>query len=235
MTRAVTALPPATVHVWQATLEIDPASVAHALPLLSQEERHRAGAYRSITAAERFVVGRSWLRNLLSTYTGVPPADLSIRAPRHEKPVLLDPPHDVRFNLTHAGDQIACAVAAGFEVGIDIEAPRPGAVDALAATILSASEEAQLAGLPGALRNDAVMRQWTRKEAVLKGLGTGLRLPPAHLELGLDPSTPLAGAVTAAAGTPWSLWDLYSTGSAFGAVAAAATHVVLETSVAQMA
>ena len=78
------------------------------------------------------------------------------------------------------------AVAAGVEVGVDIEAVRadlPGAD--LAAAVLTESEKAELEASPSADHAAAFVDCWARKEACLKALGVGLGLEPRKLYAGV--------------------------------------------------
>jgi 4'-phosphopantetheinyl transferase len=47
--------------------------------------------------------------------------------------------------------------------------------------MLSAAEQPAVAALPAAARGGAVLRYWTRKEALLKATGVGLAVAPAAL------------------------------------------------------
>jgi len=86
------------------------------------------------------------------------------------KPFLASHPR-CHFNLSHSGGLI-CLVIDDEEVGIDIEACRPRNYDALARRFFHPEERAWVDG--DIWRFYEV---WTAKEAYLKALGIGLRLP----------------------------------------------------------
>jgi 4'-phosphopantetheinyl transferase len=90
------------------------------------------------------------------------------------KPFLLDDPK-LRFNLSHSEDMAVFAVTRAGEVGIDIERRRPMAdMDAIARVAFSDAERNALMGCPTDGRETMFYRIWTRKEAHLKAIGTGL-------------------------------------------------------------
>jgi 4'-phosphopantetheinyl transferase len=104
------------------------------------------------------------------------------------KPSLEPNPRDVRFNASNAGGLAVVAVAAGLEVGIDIEPlrPLPDALD-LARRFFSPAEIEALTTTPVRERDAAFLAAWTRKEAYIKALGGGLGV-------GLDSFTVSIGA-----------------------------------------
>ncbi|MCP9758971.1 4-phosphopantetheinyl transferase family protein [Aquitalea sp. S1-19] len=66
-------------------------------------------------------------------------------------------------------------------VGIDVEQPQPGLIDAGMLELILHPDER-----PGLARADqrACVALWTRKEACLKLMGTGLEIPPSTLWVG---------------------------------------------------
>ncbi|MFC1414052.1 4'-phosphopantetheinyl transferase superfamily protein [Streptacidiphilus sp. N1-12] len=163
--------------------------------LLDPAERDRAARTRPGPARTAYAAAHTALRRLLGAYTGTPPA--SVRLTRddcplcgspHGRPRLADRngPH---FSLSHAPGLTLLAFAAT-PVGVDVEAvPGPATVAAIARG-LHPIERRELAALPVADRPAAFARAWARKEAYLKGLGTGLARP-LHLDyVGTGPVAP---------------------------------------------
>ena len=87
--------------------------------------------------------------------------------------------------------------------------------------------------MPASGRNEAMLRAWTRKEAVLKALGTGLSGDPRSISTRLSPAPPAhcgTAPVTAAvpvavrvlpeAAGPPGHWSVHDLTAVFGAVAA---------------
>jgi 4'-phosphopantetheinyl transferase len=149
--------------------------------------------------------GGAALRAILAGYLGADPAEIQLTAGRGGKP-RLERGSDggwLRFNLSHTRGRALLAVARDREVGIDVERIAPGrAISTIADELFSARESALLRSLPLHARTAAFFRLWTRKEAVLKALGTGLGLGPALDEIEvLSPDVP-------AGGLAWALRDL---------------------------
>jgi 4'-phosphopantetheinyl transferase len=81
----------------------------------------------------------------------------------------------IRFNITHSRGLALFAVTSRSEIGIDLEFVDPSfPVEKLAPRIFSAGELSELHTLASELQTTAFFRRWTRREAYLKGVGTGL-------------------------------------------------------------
>lgn len=156
-----------------------------AIDLLDRAERTRAERFVFDCDRRRFIAAHAWLHVTLGQYLGRAPKSLLFGADEHERPRLLnaDIPFDVRFSLSHAGERALLAIAVGRHVGIDIEKERPVDVLELARRFFSAKETEALQALAPADRRSAFFRCWTRKEAFIKALGTGLRFPLDSFEV----------------------------------------------------
>ena len=111
------------------------------------------------------------------------------------------------MSLADSGDVVLVAVARGTEIGVDVEACRTGIEEwALPAHALTEGERARLEAVPIPERSEAFLSIWTRKEALLKAVGTGLAVDPRLIELDASKgrcSTPELGA-----GHSWTLVDV---------------------------
>lgn len=167
------------VDVWSASLDPPPALMPHLSECLSPDERARAERFVSARDRDRFVAGRSFLRQLLARYEGTQPGAVRFRYTPHGKPALADSGAALRFNLAHADALAICAVVTGCEaIGVDLERVRAMAdVEGVARTAFSPRELAHLTALPAPDRLRAFYEAWTRKEAFLKALGCGLSRP----------------------------------------------------------
>ncbi|MDX1513926.1 MAG: 4'-phosphopantetheinyl transferase superfamily protein, partial [Gammaproteobacteria bacterium] len=98
----------------------------------------------------------------------------------------------IQFNMTHTSDIALVAVAREREVGIDVERIREDLQwEKLARRYFSPMEYERFLGLPAADRLRAFFVCWTRKEAVLKAIGTGLGGGLGSFDVSVDPdSTP---------------------------------------------
>ena len=137
----------------------------------------------------RWVRARSSLRLILSRYAGDDPARLVFRYGKHGKPTLL-PFTEIEFNLSHAGDFAAIAVARSVPVGVDIERLRAN-VD-MAALLRRLGET----DLP---QGEAELYQaWTRREARTKAEGGPLFTRPADDTRAIDMAAPPGYAASVA-------------------------------------
>ncbi|MBB1252740.1 4'-phosphopantetheinyl transferase superfamily protein [Streptomyces sp. OF3] len=194
------------------------AELPRASDVLSDAERRQAAAFRSESDRVLYTGAHVALRLLLGVRADVPPEKVEmVREPcpccdkPHGRPALAGGgPH---FSLSHSGDLALIALAAT-PVGADVERlPRARTVDEVAGS-LHPREAKELAELPTAERPVAFARTWARKEAYLKGIGTGLG---RNLDLDYVGSGP-----TPAAGPDgWRLADVAVDEGYAGAVALA--------------
>jgi 4'-phosphopantetheinyl transferase len=93
----------------------------------------------------------------------------------------------VQFNLSHAGDLALVVVAFGAMVGVDCEAVHDDfEVLDVARKFFSRPEIEQIRNHPLHERCAAFTRCWTRKEALIKGIGTGLSYPLDAFSIDVD-------------------------------------------------
>ncbi|GAB2663077.1 4'-phosphopantetheinyl transferase family protein [Kribbella swartbergensis] len=140
-------------------------------------ERRRYAAYLRAEDRARFLLGCTIVRRALSHRLSLPPA--SIRLDR-TCPDCGQPHGKVRvdgaeLSVTHSGDLVGVAIS-DRPVGLDVEKVDPGIdVDGLAQVSLADVEIAALAGYDAGERVRAFTTYWTRKEAVVKATGEGIR------------------------------------------------------------
>jgi len=163
-------------------------------PGLSTAELRRAASFVRPADRAAYATAHTALRRLLAGYLDRPPAALTfVREPcpgcagPHGRPAVLQagggPP--LHFSLAHSRGLIAVAVAPRV-IGVDVERlPSPETVEACARA-LHPGEQAELAAAPQGERRAHFGRLWTRKEAYLKALGTGLSRHPRTDYLGSD-------------------------------------------------
>lgn len=191
-----------TADVWWARRQ--DASAGH-VALLDETERRRWTAYRRDADRERFLAGCVLAKAALARYAGLRPAD--VRFDRtcgqcgepHGKPSMRG--GTLEHSVAHSGDLVAVAVA-GDPVGVDVEQldgrPHPlggdGDPEALGRLVLSAAEQAALAAIPSSGRPRAFLVAWTRKEAVTKATGDGLRAAFGEVVVAADAGPPRLAA-----------------------------------------
>lgn len=173
------------VHLWLVPIGASAAGADLAGSLLDDAERARAHRIRHPAERLRFVLGRALVRRVLGSYLDVAPQDVVVSRRCHHcgcergKPRVTAIGRAPSFSLSHSGRWVGVAVA-NADVGLDIEAVRPG-LDGpeLASTVLSPGERAVFDRTPPGDRPVAFLRYWTRKEAILKATGHGLSVAPA--------------------------------------------------------
>ena len=80
---------------------------------------------------------------------------------------------ELQFNLSHSGTKVLAAVSLE-EVGVDVELIRPVTrLPALTARYMSPAEQLAIEQASDDQRMTTFFRLWTRKEAVVKLIGTG--------------------------------------------------------------
>ncbi|MFJ8660960.1 4'-phosphopantetheinyl transferase family protein [Streptomyces sp. NPDC093795] len=163
------------LHLW--TLRPPPADSAAARALATGEldhaERRRADAYVRPGDRVQYLAAHLALRRVLAPYTGVPAWRLRFGREAAGRPVLLGVPRAPSFSLSHSHGLVLLGVARR-PVGVDVQRVPPYATAELCRGALHPAEREELAALPEPRLAEAFARLWTRKEAYLKGLGTGL-------------------------------------------------------------
>jgi len=164
--------------VWWAG-PVAPEDAPGLVAVLDGHERDRLGRFRRPADRARYLAAHALVRLVLADAVGNAPAalvfDRTCRCgEQHGKPVL---PGGPGFSLTHAGDLVGVAVHPGGDVGLDVEQVRElGDLPAMAEHVCSPRESAADA--------EAFFTLWTRKEALLKAVGTGLATPMSAITLG---------------------------------------------------
>jgi 4'-phosphopantetheinyl transferase len=222
------ALAPGETRVWLVELdaglntedEVDSTEPGQELASLSPDEQARAARFVRARERRRFARCRAALREILGGLLGEPPSALKFRARAKGKPELDSPASrgdlsavrvDLRFNVSHSSELAMIAVCLGRELGVDLERVRPIAeADRIVASFFSPVEQAEFAVIADDVRSATFLRGWTRKEAILKGLGVGLAGLAAHYETGFavsDLTPEFRPAVPSPRVQEWQLWE----------------------------
>lgn len=162
--------------------------------VLDAGELARAERFRQRADRTRFVTGAALARAAVGWEVGEPPHGVSLDrtcpdcGEPHGKPRVAG--YDVEISIAHSGDLVAVAWSRAAAVGIDIESLRSRPADhaELAPSVCSAEE------IDAITDWSSFLTCWTRKEAVLKATGDGLRLPMTEVVVSAphDPPTLLA-------------------------------------------
>ncbi|MCS6806443.1 MAG: 4'-phosphopantetheinyl transferase superfamily protein [Acidobacteriota bacterium] len=184
---------PDHVHVWRVTSRQPDTVVAWLRSLLASDEQQRADRFHFEKDRRQFIVARGVLRTLLAGYLNIEPGQIRFCYSRYGKPQLDgdDPNNLLRFNLSHSHGLALMAFALNRELGIDVEWLRADlACDDIAKRFFSPAEQAALRALPAAQRLQGFFNCWTRKEAYIKAIGTGLSMPLDQFDVSLAPGEP---------------------------------------------
>ncbi|KGQ19116.1 4'-phosphopantetheinyl transferase [Lysobacter dokdonensis DS-58] len=148
------------------------------------------------------------VRDWLGAELGVAASSVDLRRDALGRPRLAGVLQGFDVSWSHSGEGLLIALGEGVDVGVDLERarPRPRALE-LAERFFHVAEHAWLRGLPEPDRNEAFLRLWCAKEAVLKAHGRGIafgldKFGLADLEGGLAMTHPHAGL-----GGPWSVHE----------------------------
>lgn len=152
------------------------------LQVLDAVERDRLNSFVRVGDRERFVLGSAVTRHVLGGHLSIAPRDVILdrTCPDCGQPhgkVRLRADERVELSVSHSGEFVVVAFHfGGTAVGVDIQSTdsRLDPVD-LSALVLAEAELMFLRSLHPAARAHAFVKYWTRKEAVVKATGDGLR------------------------------------------------------------
>ncbi|MFM9372889.1 4'-phosphopantetheinyl transferase family protein [Streptomyces sp. Da 82-17] len=191
-------LPDRAAHLWLADATRQPKTLeALARDVLDDGEQRRAERLRRLADRRCYLAAHVALRVLLGAQLGIAARQVRFRRDPcpccggpHGRPAPADPGVPLHFSLSHSGDLALLAFSATV-VGVDVQTTDPVAVADEVQGALHPREKRELASCSEADRPEAFTRAWVRKEAYLKGLGTGLARSPAldYLGSGLVPVT----------------------------------------------
>lgn len=182
---------PPGVDAHLAVLDVGPTERKNYEAMLLPEEIERAGQFRFVTDAERYIVRRGKLRELLAVRLDCQPREVPLTCNGFGKPRIRN--SDLQFNLSHSGGVALYVFARDGDIGCDIEWRRPElAREEVAERFFSDRELRSLHALPHNRWVEAFFNCWTRKEAFIKALGFGVSYPLKAFDVSLAPGEPAA-------------------------------------------
>ena len=202
------------VHLHLASLTCTPEELARLQGFLTGDELQRCNRLIDPERRQRAIAGRGVLREMLAGYLGEEPGSILLSEGEYGKPHLSEHLEfdSLSFNLSHAGNCLLLAVTVGCEIGVDLELVRQNLpYRAMAERYFSDREQQDLFSLAPAEQMAAFYRCWTRKEAYLKGTGTGFSQPANGFDVSLLPQHPpalLAHRSSPGATARWSIRDI---------------------------
>jgi 4'-phosphopantetheinyl transferase len=182
------------IEVWAAVLAPDDLDGS----ACNVGERDRAARFHDPLVGARWLAARHLLRTLLATRLGCRPDTLQFEEGPHGKPFV----RGIEFSLAHSG-RLAVVAISTRAVGVDLEVPRPFVRPVGVARRLGLDWGA----LPHRDRSGALLRAWTRTEALVKATGDGASGGLSRVEDRLAPDG-------------WVVVDIDLGAAAVGAVAA---------------
>lgn len=148
--------------------------------LLSATERQKATRFMFDKDRQLYASAHVFLRQTLSQYAPVDPADWQFEANKYGKPAITNVGYqNLQFNLSHTPGLIAVAITLNRPVGVDIEQSTRHMRDLhrLSRQIFSTDEMADIfASEESNEQQRKFFTYWTLKEAYIKACGIGLSL-----------------------------------------------------------
>ena len=158
--------------------------------LLTPTERDRLARMREQGDRDRFATARAAVRSRAAAWMGIDAERVEIRtvcsscgSHDHGKPRVTSPAGAApEVSLAHAAELVVVALTRAGDVGVDVE-PSGAAVSAGLGDVFLSAAERQTPSGPAATAASR-LRQWVRKEAVLKATGRGLATDPRDVVIG---------------------------------------------------
>ncbi len=172
-------LAPDEVHIWyRLTESLGDSALAAARSVLSSEEWSRHDRLQFAHDRRDYAAAHALLRTSLSRYADVAAHAWTFDLDAHGKPKLSDRCEAglaLTFSLSHARGIVACAIAPGPDIGVDVERTDP-AVDwsPVIERYFTRAELVQLDRCRPSERAGRFAMLWTLKEAHVKATGLGL-------------------------------------------------------------
>jgi 4'-phosphopantetheinyl transferase len=199
------------VHIsYCLTGSLNPRRLDELVAALSGDERARYERFRQARDRRDFAAAHALLRRTLSKCDNVPEAAWVFTTNAFGKPSIAAAGDDPRarsrisFSIAHTEGLVACAVARGVDLGVDVESVgRVAGGRDLASRYFSEREVAALDVCPESEHDVRFIELWTLKEAYLKAIGVGFSHPlntvafvfegPSHLRFEPAPDIDPAG------------------------------------------
>jgi 4'-phosphopantetheinyl transferase len=168
------------IHIWTADLDQLKINFDHHKYLLPDHEREKAKRFRFEILKTRYIKGHYLLRLLLGQYLGIDFFDQEFHINKYGKPSLKNTlaEDSIYFNMSNSENICVYAFTKDGDVGVDMEKIHDMTnMDSIVERFFSPSENIKFCSLPEHSRKKYFFKYWTRKEALLKAMGTGLSFP----------------------------------------------------------
>jgi 4'-phosphopantetheinyl transferase len=181
------------VYVWYVYLNQSAPKINRMARLLSKEEWQRTNQLRGSELQNQYILCHGVLRMIVSEYTDTDPTNIAFEHGEFGKPKIsgFRGKDGIEFNLAHTRGLGVYAFNLDARVGIDIEHlsifPE---MEAVASQIFDPETKRFWQSLPEEKKMVAFYNGWTRKEAYLKAMGTGLKNGLKKVEVTIVPEEP---------------------------------------------
>jgi 4'-phosphopantetheinyl transferase len=148
--------------------------IARLKDLLSPEERVKSERFRLPHDRDSYTIVHGLLRRILAEYYQVSPSAVEITYDAFGKPSVAGNRANMFFNLSHSAGVSVLAFDRDHEIGVDVEQIRKDFEYRPIVDGFFAKEDMQFLGSPEGRSVAGFYKIWTRKEALLKAIGTGI-------------------------------------------------------------
>lgn len=190
------------------------------IDFLSPEEKKRAYQIQSEHEQRLFITTRATLRSTMADHLAMEPDAIPFYYGINGKPFVksID---NIQFSVSHSMDFFVEAFIQDKAIGVDVEfLNREFDLDKLSGFLLTSNELQKFQSSYVNARSEHFINCWTRKEAVLKAMGSGFSFPPSQLEVSfLKDEIPNVLATQWPGQSDWHLESLDFPGKYRGAVA----------------
>ena len=140
--------------------------------VLSLFEKRKMNSFKDIEDKNRYLIAHYFVRKIGADYLKIDPSKLQISYTSKNKPYFKYY-QSLNFNISHSGDYVIIGFANKWSVGVDIELINTELdLYDLIYNCMSTSEISMI--LNSNSPRSIFFKHWTRKEALLKGVGIGL-------------------------------------------------------------
>lgn len=182
------------VHIWMIDFKSSLFAQEHFdYSILSNEEVMRAKNFKLDQHKVQFLTSHVYLRLILSRYLHCSPKTICYGVEEYGKPFLMgqNESYKIYFNMSHSEGAVLYAITLNAQIGADIELIKDNLdIYELLDNVFTAHEKSLFKNINAEKKYKVFYNVWTRKEAYLKAIGTGLNFPLNKLEVSVLPDAP---------------------------------------------
>ena len=144
--------------------------------LLNEKEKQKINRFVFEKDRHARRAARIFLKQILARYTGRAAQAIQFTENKYGKPELTCGITDlpIRFNLSHSGHVVVCALTLTHDIGVDIEDMKRSIDLSIADRFFSIQEAQAITQADASLKPSLFFKFWTLKEACVKATGKGL-------------------------------------------------------------